>query len=451
MKFLELYDHYLINEGLETLSYSVPEDKYEQLVDFYVASYPYATIKGNQYLLFSPKGEAVQAALEEAKEKIIEYLYGDVLDAVFYSLANEIMGITYRTTRSLKENEISKNFSKLYSKLNPDIEIDKVLKLIDKTYAGNRLEAVSDFKKVFELEDFWHPNIGGKSWAAIADGWIRLNNAKTLQNKSVEIDHIIDLQHNTGNVFSRVRSYYRHGYEWLKNFLEFKKNVTGPWQLLRDASYDMKQIVRPLIKMSGGGSEDRAPEETEDDKVTKNPASIADIEKPNEELQLKVVNQDGNALQHIKNPSEKVQLAAVQQNGRAIQYIENPSEKVKLEAVKQNGWAISYLEKPSEAVKQAAVQESGRAIKFIKNPSKKLQLIAVNQNGWAIKHIENPSEEVQKAAVRQNGLVIKDIPKPSKDVQLAAVRQNGWAIKSINNPAKEIKAEAVKQNKAVKV
>ena len=129
----------------------------------------------------------------------------------------------------------------------------------------------------------------------------------------------------------------------------------------------------------------------------------------NEDLQLKLVKENGFVIKFIENPSEKIKLEVIKQNGWAIEYIKNPSEELQLAAVKRNSWVIRHIENPSEKVQIAAVKENCWAIRYIKNPSEEVQLVAVKQNSFAIEYIKNPSEKVQIEAVKQNSNAIKYI------------------------------------------
>lgn len=49
----------------------------------------------------------------------------------------------------------------------------------------------------------WDQSYGGPAWANITAGLIELKNASGYQDEAVWIDHVVDLQHNTGNVFNK--------------------------------------------------------------------------------------------------------------------------------------------------------------------------------------------------------------------------------------------------------
>ena len=129
--------------------------------------------------------------------------------------------------------------------------------------------------------------------------------------------------------------------------------------------------------------------------IGKTTCGIMFVDNPTEEMQMKIIRQDGSAIQYINNPAEKVQLAVVKKNGFTIQYINNPSEKVQLAAVKQDGKLIRWINNPSAKVQLIAVKQDGKLIGDIENPTEKVQLEAIKQRWYTIDYIENPTEKVK--------------------------------------------------------
>jgi hypothetical protein len=195
----------------------------------------------------------------------------------------------------------------------------------------------------------------------------------------------------------------------------------------------------------------------EDIKATKRKALIMN---PNEEMQLKIISQDGLAIKEIIKlgiiPSKAVQLAAVKDNGHAIQFIKNPSEEVQVAAVKKYGDAIVWIKNPSEVVQLAAVQDEG-AISYIINkgiiPSKAVQLASIMNHplsiGWLIEAEINVSEELELIAINRNPMSIGFIKNPNETLQLAAVNKKGsegWAIEFIVNPCEAAQLIAIEKD-----
>lgn len=90
----------------------------------------------------------------------------------------------------------------------------------------------------------WASNYGGKAWANIAETYKNLLLSTTLQEKIVWIDHAYDLQHNTGTIFTKLRTYYkRGGFSWIALALDWKKDQTD----LRKFQSKVSTSVKPLV------------------------------------------------------------------------------------------------------------------------------------------------------------------------------------------------------------
>jgi hypothetical protein len=111
----------------------------------------------------------------------------------------------------------------------------------------SRPEAIHMMEELF-LELDWEHRYGGKAWSNICDAWIKLYNAKTPEEIIIWVDHIYDLQHNSGVVFNKLDTYKEHGmdvttaYNWLKKALDKKKNMENIFDLVSRASPKMKEV-----------------------------------------------------------------------------------------------------------------------------------------------------------------------------------------------------------------
>jgi hypothetical protein len=79
-----------------------------------------------------------------------------------------------------------------------------------------------------------------------------------------------------------------------------------------------------------------------------------------EEVQLAVIDHNGNTIQFIKNPSKEVQLAAVQKNICLIEYIDNPEEEVKkyvADRIDFHIYAVYFINKIQEKIKDYITKE----------------------------------------------------------------------------------------------
>jgi hypothetical protein len=101
-----------------------------------------------------------------------------------------------------------------------------------------------EFIKSMFKDLMWQDSYGGKAWEKIANGWLMLHDAKTIQDIPIAIDHLLDLQHNNGSVFTKLDSYnnvclnspndfencdctFAVNNHWLSQFLDLKYNFSG--------------------------------------------------------------------------------------------------------------------------------------------------------------------------------------------------------------------------------
>lgn len=100
----------------------------------------------------------------------------------------------------------------------------------------------------------WNSAYGGKAWARIANGWLKLNEANTRQELFIWIDHIFDLAHNTGTMLNKVQRYAKNGsWTWIKQALDYKRDSKKPFSdLLTKTSPQMKYLAR-MIKFAMTG------------------------------------------------------------------------------------------------------------------------------------------------------------------------------------------------------
>lgn len=285
--------------------YSVPEDKELQLYDFYVLSYL-------KYLITQPAKNFrdLPTDLEDTIKDAVKVLYPtlrqELLNAVFYSVCaemrhfssysgNEQMFLSkydvedkklrkilnyylrYRKynakdTNSQKEMEEVYGVEKPSSDVRPpesEVNNDKDRNNSFKAakYAVKQAGATdADFVRLAERaysEGQWYPSYGGKAWANICKGYLRLNAAEkteqvdvgkdapkiktSAEDMGVAIDHVYDLQHNTDTVFNKLKSYYKKGYGWLGKALDYKANVKSYYDLLKHASPLVRQIAPPVL------------------------------------------------------------------------------------------------------------------------------------------------------------------------------------------------------------
>lgn len=70
----------------------------------------------------------------------------------------------------------------------------------------------------------WSAYFGGAKWANGTEGWFRLHNAKTLNERVLAIDHAYDLQHHNGLLFDKDLRYEKIS-DKLNSLLTVKRNA----------------------------------------------------------------------------------------------------------------------------------------------------------------------------------------------------------------------------------
>lgn len=318
-----------LNEGIENFSYSVPNDKKQQLFDFYmlekllsrsgllsrsIEKAHKAGISPTYVNSISDAGgnqdwsheEKIDYALMNVAGKLIPYLRDAILHAVYYSIASEMRHISsdafqgnvkninqdkdfnqyYNDTQKLKtigNYKTSSRFPRVLNKANdkfyqpydhPDLHLpfstlntnlsQRTFQIRDLAYKvsrknfSNPLEFVKLAKKMFQYPE-WSRQYGGKAWENICDGWLKLykavpNPKNKYQDTIMAIDHIYDLQHNTGTVFNKVPSYDIEDKDWLKDALNYKANASDPRQLYSQISPQFKKLAAVALKEKFGNS-----------------------------------------------------------------------------------------------------------------------------------------------------------------------------------------------------
>lgn len=80
-----------------------------------------------------------------------------------------------------------------------DISVIDIKSVIAENPEAMTLDALYEYFKDLDWEHLY----GGENWANITNGLLNLKNASGYQQKTIWIDHLIDLQHNTGSVFNK--------------------------------------------------------------------------------------------------------------------------------------------------------------------------------------------------------------------------------------------------------
>ena len=257
----------LVMEGaFGSFSYSLPTDKKIMIIDFYLL----ANMRPDS------DNEDINLSIKESKDALYTALKKELLDAVFFSVACEFRHVwtnTHETKKDIAEWFEKKGYGDFLRKyigsysawknfgVKPDTSKTKIPHFEREkgsdtsrerhmSYRSAKIASEGDDEKFMQIakdamaELNWSSYFGGKNWAAICNGWLHLEKAETHQELELWIDHVYDLQHNTGTVFNKIKEYLRgeEKYEWIKKVLDWKANIVDPAALMDEASSEIKRL-----------------------------------------------------------------------------------------------------------------------------------------------------------------------------------------------------------------
>ena len=220
-------------------SYNVPSSLNEKIVDFYLL---------NRYSKEYIADEELSTSLNDAIGKILPGLKEYFLDQLYNAITGEAAIFTY----------IYKKDGDLYRK------IKEVLKGKDEySYEGVR-EIGREYFSQFSREEIMYKlegtlALGGKNssvervYQQACSAWLLLNKADSIDNISIAIDHVIDLEHNAGTIFERFPLVGKEELAEIKNLLHTKSlESTESWTLYERASSSLKPMIASIIKQESG-------------------------------------------------------------------------------------------------------------------------------------------------------------------------------------------------------
>lgn len=292
------------------IKYSIPTSKKRQLFDFYLLSalQSLLPLPSVGYRELPPD---LELNVTEAVDTLFPALRRDLLEAVFYSITAEFRHTsqyedlnleTVQSDFTEKEQAAYMAYKEYYhygKRLSPETtpkpstssrppEPEKsqnsshrnqsyksAMYAIEKT--GMTLaEWITLCGKLFK-DGAWYRGYGGRAWYRICEGWLMLNRATSISGNfaaismlqkgskmpdvqipmGVAIDHIYDLQHNSGSVLNKLKSYYEDGgYNWLSESLDFKRYIKSLHELLPFTSSALKSIALPILKDKLGSTQE---------------------------------------------------------------------------------------------------------------------------------------------------------------------------------------------------
>ena len=309
MRFREWFEsNRFLTEIFGRFNYQFPDNKSQQMADFYVlsmllgrSSFDLARdknlAKGDNIVSygksFSPtpkdftEEDKIDHLLQEVAGILIPKLKKQLLKEVMFSISAEMRYVT-RTNRPetllhLTDEELGPEYANILRKflgnivklsdermkpfLNPARKKDtrgigdySGAEYMQSYQAALRTEAAPEKLAVLAKFLFSNPNIfwqrayGGEAWANIANAWMQLYRAHNLKDIIIYIDHIYDIEHNTGSVFDKLASYRdeNNRYGWIKSLLDRKAGMNSPLELYSKVSPAMKPLLARATKLKFG-------------------------------------------------------------------------------------------------------------------------------------------------------------------------------------------------------
>ncbi len=205
-------DWFYLDEGMGATLYRPPRDAEPLLFDFYAIE----LLKSET----SP-GEDPELSWEinYAYKILLPYLKNHLLRMVSNSILSEIRH--YPDKKKFKGIKFYQDIRQAFLNRNADYYDSATLAPL-----------IEEMRKLF-LDRGWKEDYGGKPWSYGCTAWLKLYHASSLNDIQVWIDHLYDLQHNTGSLLNKNPQYRGR---WLRDALEIKKHMKDIDDLLPSAS-----------------------------------------------------------------------------------------------------------------------------------------------------------------------------------------------------------------------
>lgn len=172
------------------------------------------------------------------------------------------------------------------------------------------------------------------------------------------------------------------------------------------------------------------------------PATIKAMAEIPEETQFAIINKNRGFFKFIKNPSDAVTLEAVKRYSKNLQFVKNQTEELQLKFADKDSY-LRYMVNPSKKVRLILAKHKYFLRYFGKDATDEEILVHLNSdNTWdSLKYIKNPTNEMILLAIKDNAAAIKFVNKQTPNMQKKAIESGGKRVYGwIRNPNAEIKA-----------
>lgn len=275
LKYLKSLDE-LIQKFAAEYYYEIPNNAKQLLADFYVFSFFYGKDVSEEY------GEdTTQYAFNETFDRLLTYMKSTILQLLALCISKElkhmndyveaeeflldfievppkaVSELLGTATRRESDEAFQKRIEGMtftnkgiYLQEAQDHSVFQNYYLILRSTFGSDIDWITKLALSAFRDIPWARQYGGTAWVQICEAYIALHDATTSSDIMVQIDHVVDLQHNTGTVFTKVEYFYERdqGYGWLNEFLDRKAEITNIYQLYFKLSPSAQQLVPHLMK-----------------------------------------------------------------------------------------------------------------------------------------------------------------------------------------------------------
>jgi hypothetical protein len=268
----------ILSEGW--VDYKVSNNPKVLLYDFYVLSYlstlPLSSDKkGFSGKMIGRDPNEIKLDIDHAQDVLLPVLAKKLKRGLFFGICAELRHLFDNDQKygDLLKNKLLVSYARYYyetkSGLPKDLKTvrdfqtmrvkadsteyknsyEAAAKAIKKT--GSTFEAFANLAGILFTECQWNSSYGGKAWAGIAEGYIRLIKAHTHEELQVAIDHAYDLQHNTGTALNKVKDFnINSSMTWLQLALDHKRDAKNMYELLPHCSSDMRKLALETFKVA---------------------------------------------------------------------------------------------------------------------------------------------------------------------------------------------------------
>lgn len=225
-KLVEQLKNIQLYEAFNTWTYSPTKNRKTLIYDFYLLN-----------ALPEPKDENLKIALNDSRKVLYNFIKNEMLHTLKYVIADEFTHVfTLNRKQDVFDFLESRGIECTHKEGEPGFKIDEAVSFIKA--AG---EAFTKFK--------WYEKFGGKYWSFICKAWLELYNQenKSLGVLAADIDHLYNIQHHTGLLYSKLK-----GYSFLKSVLDFKKYSKSEYNFFEYVSSDLKLFAAAVLKDAQG-------------------------------------------------------------------------------------------------------------------------------------------------------------------------------------------------------